>query len=52
MMNDQGFTRSAGLQQTWVRVVDERGRAHLEARWVPIEPAAALAVAAAPIHAA
>ncbi len=23
-----------GLVQTWVRVVDERGRAHLEARWV------------------
>jgi hypothetical protein len=23
-----------GLIQTWVRVVDERGRAHLEARWV------------------
>ena len=23
-----------GLVQTWVRVVDERGLAHLEARWV------------------
>jgi len=23
-----------GLQQTWVRVVDQQGRAHLEARWV------------------
>jgi len=22
------------LCQTWVRVVDQRGRAHLEARWV------------------
>ena len=22
------------LHQTWVRVVDEQGRAHLEARWV------------------
>ncbi len=25
-----------GLVQTWVRVVDERGRAHLEARWVSV----------------
>jgi len=30
-----------GLCQTWVRVVDQHGRAHLEARWVsaPEQPA-------------
>jgi len=30
-----------GLVQTWVRVVDERGRAHLEARWVAVSSAPA-----------
>jgi hypothetical protein len=35
-----------GLVQTWVRVVDERGRAHLEARWV----AASDAPAHSPAH--
>ena len=33
-------TQMAGdLVQTWVRVVDERGRAHLEARWVAVPTA-------------
>jgi len=30
-MND---AMTNGLHQTWVRVVDQQGRAHLEARWL------------------
>jgi hypothetical protein len=32
---------TGSLVQTWVRVVDERGRAHLEARWVATSDAPA-----------
>ncbi|NYD40099.1 hypothetical protein [Nocardioides panaciterrulae] len=39
------------LQQTWVRVVDARGRAHLEARWVAAGESPAGAPTA-PMHAA
>ena len=37
------FDSTDSLVQTWVRVVDEGGRAHLEARWVatPSAPAQA-----------
>ena len=34
-MNDR---QTSTLRQTWVRVVDESGRAHLEARWVSVAP--------------
>ncbi|GCD90304.1 hypothetical protein NLS1_23100 [Nocardioides sp. LS1] len=37
MMNTQ---MTAGLVQTWVSVVDARGREHLEARWVSPAPQA------------
>ncbi len=39
------------LRQTWVRVVDRRGRAHLEARWVAAHQTPA-DTPAAPVHAA
>ena len=39
------------LRQTWVRVVDRRGRAHLEARWVPAH-ATPSHTPTAPAHAA
>jgi hypothetical protein len=34
-MNTQ---QTDGLVQTWVSVVDARGREHLEARWVSASP--------------
>lgn len=39
------------LRQTWVRVVDERGRAHLEARWTA-SPESPAHTPAAQVHAA
>jgi len=48
MMNTQ---MTGGLVQTWVSVVDARGRAHLEAHWVtpsPETPAHAPTPAATP----
>jgi len=40
------------LVQTWVRVVDERGRAHLEARWVTAPAAATPTQTSTHTHAA
>jgi hypothetical protein len=40
------------LVQTWVRVVDERGQAHLEARWMAVPHAAPAQTPAAHTHAA
>ena len=50
MMNAQ---MTGGLVQTWVSVVDARGRAHLEAHWVmptPESPAQAPTTATTPAH--